>query len=181
MPTPSYPLAYSVQYANAGTAPETIALPVGIVPLHASRVTVLRYGIVPDYPFTLGYRACKASMNLTRAPLGTLTITPHSPIDKVADDGEQTDGNKDPAGRVIFTPPVLVFPPGVMTAEFTVRIDRRIDDLALYYRIDYEIDGTADDVESYLPFKATWHVGAAAAHQLLLVLVLALPLLLAAL
>jgi len=51
---PNYPLTYTIKYGGFGS--NDITLPVGTVPLYASVVTVLRYGIVPDFPFTLGYR-----------------------------------------------------------------------------------------------------------------------------
>jgi hypothetical protein len=175
---PTYPLTYTLKYA--GYDSDDITLPVGTIPLYASVVTVLRYGIVPDFPFTLGYRNCKASINITRPPLSTLLITPSSPIESAVDTpGARTDGAKDPAGRVIFTPPILVFPPGVRVANFQARIDRRLDDDALYYRIDYKVDGIADDTVAYLPFLSTWHVGAASAQQVLMMLAVALPLALA--
>jgi len=178
VPFPTYPLTYTIKYA--GFDSDDITLPVGTVPLYASVVTVLRYGIVPDFPFTLGYRNCKASINVTRPPLSTLLITPASPIESAVDTGGlRTDGVKDPAGRVIFTPPILVFPPGQRVANFLARIDRRLDDDALYYRIDYKVDGIPDDTRAYLPFLSTWHVGAASAQQALMVLVIALPLALA--
>jgi len=150
--TVSTEVANGVQLANLNVNPAYSVL------------QVLRYGIVPDFPFTLGYRFCTAGVNLTRPPWGTVTLTPTYLFERGG--LERNEGIKAAGGRVIFDPPVISFAPGQSYQQFQVRIDRRIDDIAMYYRVDWTISTAVDDGACYLPFQSTWHVGGAKRHWL---------------
>jgi len=169
-----YTLNYGIRYTGANGVVSNLIY--YNAPLNAVAVRVSRYDIVPDFPFTIGYRFCPAAINLTRAPLADLTLIPDLLVN--SNNGRLEGSRKEPAGRIIFDTPVIFFPAGQNYAAFNVRVDRRIDEEALYYRIDWTINAHPEDAATYLPFRSTWHMGAGSVASVTSFLLLATLLLL---
>jgi len=100
-------------------------------------------------------------------------------------------GATTPAGRVDFEPAVIVASPGQQVVEFHVKAQPGVDRDNLYYRVDWEVVGHADDTVNWVEslqrggnglsnspkggslYFATWHLASAGVTTLSFVVLLA--------
>jgi len=171
------------------------------VPLDAQRVLLSRYQIEPQFPNVLNFHWQDAAFNLTRAPVAPLTLTPHQAVE----DGQTWSaygGQKTAGGRIVFDPAVISFGPGQAVSHFKVLAIAGSNQRQVYYRVQWEMEGFADDLSTYLDYVfyrsdgpyselstagpapstqfATWHV-APAAHVTVSALLLLLAVLISVL
>jgi len=164
------------------------------VPLDAQRVILKRYQVEPDFPFTLDFSWQQASFNITRGPLAPLTFTPHQAFEDGIVSFSYGPG-KTAGGRVLFEPPVVSFEPGQTVSQFQVKAIPGSDQRLVYYRVQWLVDGNADDLVAYRDIQynpaqdsndygsysyVTWHLAPASALSaslfVLVLMVLALAL-----
>jgi len=121
------------------------------VPLDAQRVLLLRYQIEPQFPNVLNFRWQDAAFNLSRAPVATLTLTPH----QAYEDGQLAapyGGEKTAGGRIVFDPAVISFGPGQVVSQFKVMAIAGNSQREVYYRVQWEMEGFLDDLYTYLDY-----------------------------
>jgi len=184
----TYTLTWALKFAGSFT---TYTLFPRIIPVDVTEVRIVRYAIIPEFPTVLGLDWLNARINLTRAPLGDVSLVPHlpnfgpgqinvgsNPNSAAYYPNQNQVGVKVPGGRVIFDPPAVTFQAGQIVSSFKVRADRLSDNEALYLRVDWEPVFHAEDVNCYYPFAYTWHIAAASTATLAWALVAALAALL---
>jgi len=121
------------------------------VPLDAQRVLLLRYQIEPQFPNVLNFRWQDAAFNLTRAPVATLTLTPHQSLE----DGQTWSaygGEKTAGGRIVFDPAVISVGPGQTVTNFKVMAIAGNSQREVYYRVQWQLEGFLDDLYTYLDY-----------------------------
>jgi hypothetical protein len=168
----SYTLRYYVRFAGVTSYTEITS----IVPQDAQNVLLSRYQIIPKFPHVLSYGWQKASFNLSHIPIAHVSFIPRLPS---IDGGADVRGATTPAGRVDFEPAVIVASPGQQVVEFRVKAQPGVDRDNLYYRVDWEVVGHADDTVNWVEslqrggnglensptggslYFATWHLASA--------------------
>jgi len=177
-----YALQWLLRYA--GTPTSSAVDITSIVSQDAQNVLLSRYQIIPKFPHVLSYNWQKASFNLSHIPVAHVSFTPRIPP---VDGDSDVRGATTPAGRVDFEPPVLVAAPGQQIIEFKVKAQPGIDRDNLYYRVDWEVHGHADDLVNWVEWLqdgatgfnngdqitfATWHLAPASATTVSVALIM---------
>jgi len=144
----SYTLQYFIKYAGWTTNEQEVT---AFIPEYAQQVLLRRYSIIPSFPNVLGFDWEPASFNVTRLNQAHFALVPRAPpvdgtIDKYGSD--YTAG-----GHVVFDPPVIVFEPLQQVQNFWVKAIRGNDESSVYYRVEWQIVGHADDTNNYIEWQ----------------------------
>jgi len=198
----SYPLQWYLSWSGRNLAnPGAKVGNPSRLPLHtyslafppdATQVRVIRYNIQPFFPTILTLDYQDAYINISRPGFASISLIPHYPTETnvvpkvlnlnapaglptVADyyPNANPNGQKVPAGKVLFNPPVIFFPAGQNIAQFQVKADRLADNEALYLRVDWQLSINEEDANCYQPFPFTWHVAPASINIVSILFVLA--------
>lgn len=148
-----YSLKWWIRYAGRSTWFEISE----DIPLDARQVLLKRYQIIPDFPRKLNFKWQDASFNLTRSPIATVALIPFRPYpDNVYDAvlGHIYAGARVPGGVIVFDPPNVVFGPGQQVAHFRMKAMAGTDRSAVYYRVDWFLEGYAEELCNYIDYVA---------------------------
>ncbi len=144
------------------------------VPADAQQVLLKRYQVLQSFPDVLNFGWQSASINISRAPHASISLTPNPPLL----DGDITlgkyGGSHVAGGLIVFDPAVVIFSPGQQVAHFRMKAIPGSDQSAVYYRVQWRMAGRPEDLTNYIDYVAprtdygeshfsSWHIAAGGA------------------